>query len=629
MCAIVGHIAFDADSILSIDDIRPLNDLMFHRGPDDSGTYASGPVTLAMRRLSIIDVQTGHQPMTTPDGRYTIIFNGEIYNYRELRANLIERGFPIRTNSDTETLLHAFADAGPACLSQLNGMFAIAIWDNSEHTLFLARDRLGVKPLYYAHDRKRLFFSSELTPLERAGIFDLRVDQESVSDLLAYLYVCEPKTIYKNVFQLSPGHHMTIRQDGRINIKRWWSLPAAPEQSISYGDACDQLKELMADAVRLRLRSDVPVGTFLSGGIDSGLITHEAIRNLPDLKSFVIGFKEASYSEVDLAAETARKLSANLITTIMNDVNADMIDNILTSLDEPFGNPSYVPTYLLFQAARNSVSVVLTGDGGDELFGGYPTYQAPYFQRPFRLLPKMTQSMIRKAVEKIPVSHNRISLDYRLKQFVRGASLSAERGHAFWRQVFGIDEQLPLYREKMREALSAYDPFENYEDLFARAVDLDPINRFMFADVHTYLLSDHLRKIDRMSMAHSVEARQPFLDYRIAEFAMSLPSAFKVNCLQTKRMLKTLARPVLPAAVVNGKKKGLTPPIAHWIIKDLKPYIRDQLEGGILDTIFEPGAVRGILDSHDRKERDHSRLIWSLLSLNVWSRKSPGRSLVK
>jgi asparagine synthase (glutamine-hydrolysing) len=626
MCGIIGHLALSPDCRLPHDELLRLNDLMKHRGPDSAGSFRDGPLGLAMRRLAIIDLDGGNQPITTPDGRYTIVFNGEIYNYKEIRKDLAAKGYRLNTQSDTEALLFAFMHAGPTCLDELNGMFAFAIWDRDERRLFLARDRLGVKPLYYSEGRGHFMFASEITPIHACGLFDLRIDIRSVVDLLAYWYICEPKTIFRDVFQVPPGHYLVVREDGSMRMTRWWQVPANPERPIGFQEAKEELIALLRDSVRLRLRSDVPIGILLSGGIDSGLVTSLARGLSPQIKCVSIGFKEKSYSEIDFAAQTARRLSTELVTNTMADIGSDLIDRILGSIDEPLGNASLIPSYLLFKLASEHATVILTGDGGDELFGGYPTYQSPYFQRIFRWLPNALQDVATALVNTIPVSHARISLDYRLKRFVVGVRLPAERAHASWREVLNLAAQKPLFQPAVAAELDDYDPFVNFAEPFANAQGLGEINRLMYADIHTYLRNDHLRKIDRMSMVHSVEARGPLLDYRIVEFAMRLPAEHKVSFYKTKRILREIGQPLLPSVVVSGTKRGLTPPIASWIANDITTYVKDQLTGELLAELFRPAAIARLLSEHLARRVDNSRLIWALLSLQVWARHAGVRA---
>ena len=619
MCGIIGHLTWSDGRRLSDERLSELTDLMTHRGPSSAGQFCQGPIALGVRRLAIIDLDGGTQPIISADGRYVIVFNGEVYNYREVRQVLLAKGYPLTTGSDTETLLYAFIDAGPACLDLLNGMFAVAIWDRAEQRLFLARDRMGVKPLYYAEGDGGFLFASELTPIRHAGLHPMRIDLRSVSDLLAYWYICEPKTIFEGVRQLKPGHYMLI-DERSVQTVRWWQVPAEGEVDIGYDEAKEELASLVRDSVRLRMRSDVPVGTLLSGGIDSGLVTAYAREFASRLECFSIGFKEKSYSELALAAETAARLSVNLVADTMQTIDAGLIDTILGSIDEPLGNASLIPTYLLFKLASERVTVVLTGDGGDELFGGYPTYQAPFIRRVTDRLPNAAIRLAESAVRALPVSHRRISLDYRLKRLVNGLRLPVERAHASWREVLSITHQAALFRPDVAAELSTYDPFAPFADAFDQSAGLEDVNRFMHADLHTFLLNDHLRKVDRMSMLHSVEAREPLLDVRIVEFAMRLPGRHKVSLFQTKRILRDIARPILPARVVAGAKKGLTPPIPSWIANDLSGYVREQFDGGLVARLFEPAAIERLLGEHHRRQQDHSRLIWAILSLQVWAR---------
>lgn len=597
MCGIIGHLSWSNQRRLSDQRFSELTDLMVHRGPSSSGQFSEGPIALGVRRLAIIDLSGGNQPIVSADGRFVIVFNGEIYNYEEIREGLLAKGYPIRTGSDTETLLYAFVDSGPACLDLLNGMFAVAIWDRAERRLFLARDRLGVKPLYYVNGNGSFVFASELTPIRQSGLHALRIDLRSVADLLAYWYICEPKTILEGICQLTPGHYMLVDEHS-VKTVRWWRVPTEGEIEIGYDEAKEELAALLRDSVRLRMRSDVPVGTLLSGGIDSGLVTAYARESSSQLECFTIGFKERSYSEIALATETARRLSVSLIADTIQEIDAQLIDTILGSMDEPLGNASLIPTYLLFKLASERVTVVLTGDGGDELFGGYPTYQAPYFRRAIDWLPDAVMRLGAGAMRALPVSHRRISLDYRLKRLVKGIRLPADRAHASWREVLSIADQADLFRPSVASELAGYDPFAGFSDAFDQSSGLEDMNRLMHADLHTFLLNDHLRKVDRMSMINSVEARAPMLDVRVVEFAMRLPSRHKVSLYRTKRILRDIARPILPAPVVAGAKKGLTPPMPAWIADDLHHYVRDQFEGGLVSRLFEPAAIERMLREH-------------------------------
>ena len=621
MCGIVGHLAFQSDYKIGALLLNSLNQLLMHRGPDSGGTYLKDEVALAMRRLSIIDLDSGDQPMTSQDGKYTIIFNGEIYNHDTLRKDLIGKGYPIKTRSDTEVLLYSYIDKGENCLQDLNGMFAFAIWNNHEKELFIARDRLGIKPLYYAIDHRRILFASELTPIHQSGLFPLGINHRSISNYLAYWYICEPDTIFKNIFQLPPGSYAKIK-NGKMNVSTYWAIPPGRETHQPFEQACEQLLDLLQDSIKLRMKVDVPIGTFLSGGIDSGMVTSIAAQHINErLKSFLIGFKEKSYSELDEAMKTAKRHDVTVFPALMEQLTPEMLDEIFLAFDEPLGNASFVPTYFLSKSASQHVKVVLTGDGADELFGGYPTYQAPYYQYIYRLIPKPLTTLAKSAIGKIPVSHNRISLDFRLKQLMRGIDLNYQQAHFTWREVTPQATQENLFRKEIWNSIAPCNTFEVAESFFSKAQKLSVKNQLMYVDMNTYLLNDHLRKVDRMSMAHSLEARVPFLDHRIVELAMSLPAKYKVNFFQTKRILKHIARDFLPKSVVYGKKKGLTSPIAGWIFSELKEYINDNLKGGLMDELFSPAVTQQILEDHYSKKKDNSRIIWSLITLQIWGKK--------
>jgi asparagine synthase (glutamine-hydrolysing) len=628
MCGIIAHVAFEDRYRISREFLQELNELQHHRGPDDGGVYLSGAVALASRRLSIVDVEGGHQPVLSQDGRYAIVFNGEIYNHEEIRQKLLSQGYCFKTRSDTETVLNAFIDRGPDCLRSFNGMFAFAIWDDQTRELFVARDRVGVKPLYFSVDGKRAMFSSELKPLHESELFPMDLDPQSISDYLAYWYVCEPRTIFKNISQLKPGHYAVVK-NGKMRETPYWQMPCAKEINISFPDACAQLDDLLDDAVKIRIPQEVPFGTFLSGGIDSGLITALCARHSRDrLKAFSIGFKEESYSELPQARDTARRNKADLFVTQINAMTPAIVEEIGAAFDEPLGNASYVPTYLLAKFASQKVKVVLTGDGGDELFGGYPTYQAPYFQSMYRSSPSWLIRAAEGFVGNLPVSHRRISLDFRLKQFMRGASLSYPRAHYSWREVTPWDVQSRLFKPDVLRELSGRDPFGVADGYFKEAKALSVQNQLMYVDMKTYLLNDHLRKVDRMTMAHSLEARIPLLDFRIVEFAMRLPAQHKVTFQRTKRILKQVAKRYLPNIIINGKKKGLTSPIAGWLANDLRGYTMDALQGGIMSALFDPREIKTLLIEHQDRKKDHSRLLWALLALQVWHKNLNKKQVV-
>jgi asparagine synthase (glutamine-hydrolysing) len=623
MCGIVAHLAFGPRAVLDRPQIEALNDRHFHRGPDEGDVFLDGAAALGIRRLSIVDPAGGHQPMTSRDGRYTIVFNGEIYNHKDLRKRLQDKGYAFRTNSDTEVLLYAFIDGGSSCLDRLNGMFAFVVWDRQTKKMFAARDRLGIKPLYYALTPQRVLFSSELRAITHSGLFDLSWDIRALSDYLAYWYVCQPRTVFNEVKQLPAGHFAWV-EAGTMRMEQWWQMPLGPEQNISFKKACLQLEGLLDDAIKLRLQADVPVGIFLSGGIDSGLIAALAARQgHKSLKAFSIGFGQKSYDELPLAKLTASANHIQLYSTTAGTLTPQEAQEVMTKLDEPLGNASYVPEYFLSKLASASVKSVLSGDGGDELFGGYPTYQAPYYQDLWRRTPSMVKGLMKGLARRLPVSHERISFDYRLKQLMKGIDGDYCFGHYVWRQIASIERQRSLMRPEVFEALGGHDPLNVARGHFDKAKDLGLQNRLMYVDIETYLANDHLRKVDRMSMSCGLEVRLPFLDYRVVEFAMRLPAEHKVSLRRTKIILKQIARPLLPGDVLRGAKKGLTSPIAGWLNGSLSGFAAEHLSGGVLAGLFDGGQINSLWEEHRNFKADHSRLLWALLTLNVWAKSLP------
>ncbi len=629
MCGIIAHLAFDPGCILSEDQIRTLNDWHAHRGPDGAGLFLDGPAALGARRLAIVDVEGGQQPISTLDGRFTIVFNGEIYNHKELRQQLGAKGYAFKTYSDTEVILNAFADEGPACLRRFNGMFAFAIWDKKQASLFVARDRLGIKPLYYALGPGQALFSSELRAITHSGFFELSWDLKALSDYLAYWYLCQPRTMFNEVKQLPPGHYAWVK-DGQMRTQCWWQMPLEAESDMSLKEASLQLEALLRDSIRLRMAADVPVGIFLSGGIDSGLMTALAAREgHRNIKAFSIRFDDPSYDEGPLARLTADFNQVELHATLLKTLTPAQIEEVIGKLDGPIGNASYVPAYFLSKLASGYVKSVLSGDGGDELFGGYPTYQAVYYQDLWRHSPGMVKAMVRALARRIPVSHQRISFDYRIKQLMKGIDGDYCFGHYVWRQIAPLERQRSLMRPQVFDALQGHDPFCVARNCFERAGKLQTQNQLMYVDLNTYLLNDHLCKIDRMSMACGLEVRLPYLDYRIVELAMRLPARHKVDFRRTKIILKQIARTYLPGKVLRCPKKGLTSPIAGWLTGPLSAYAMDHLSGGIATEFFDPRQIETLWQEHQQFKCDHSRLLWALLTLNVWAESLPARTGIR
>ncbi|MCB1194175.1 MAG: asparagine synthase (glutamine-hydrolyzing) [Leptospiraceae bacterium] len=619
MCGIIGNFSFSPNAPITIEEIKKLNNFMYHRGPDDSGVFVDDRVSLGMRRLSIISLKGGHQPIFSNDKRFVIIFNGEIYNYLELKEYLCKKGYPIKTNSDTEVLLYSYIDMKENCLEKLDGMFSFCIWDTIEKELFIARDHIGIKPLYYYFDAdSRFIFSSELTPLIKSNLLRLNINYKSIANFLAYSYICEPETIFQEIHQLQPGHFCRVKQN-KLIIEKYLNTDYQENYQLTYANAKEQLEELLKQSVKMQVRADVEYGTFLSGGIDSGLITAltAQITN-KNLKSFSIGFQEQSYSELKEASLTAKKYkNVELHQTSIDSINTDMITKILSLIDEPLGNASLIPTYYLAKSASEKVKVVLTGDGADELFGGYPTYQSLYYQKLWNFLPNKAKELLRNIIRNLPVSHKRISLDYRLKQLIRGIDLDYGKAHFTWREFCDSNMMNNLLKEEIKVSLNGYHPNSIITQLLTDNQLLHQVNQLMYIDLKTFLLNDHLRKVDRMSMLNSLEARVPYLSPKVIQFAMTIPYKYKISIFNTKLILKDVAKKYLPNKIIKGAKKGLTPPIANWIMKN-QLFIDSSLENGFISNIFNSQVIKNILLEHYNKKFDHSRLIWNLLSLQIW-----------
>jgi len=631
-----------------------------HRGPDDDGFYTDAHAALGMRRLAVIDLDTGKQPMRNEDGSVVVVFNGEIFNFRELRAALESKGHSFHTNSDTEVIPHLYEEYGEDYASRLNGMFGIAVWDSRKRALILTRDRLGVKPLYYARYPDRLVFGSEAKAVLAAPGVSRAPDPAAIDRYLTYEYIPPPHTIYREIKKLSPGEQLVYRC-GEARTRRWWEPPAGPPLDISEADAAEQLRELLRDAVRMRLISDVPLGVFLSGGVDSTATTAFAAQFSPRIKSFCIGFEEPTYDE----SEYARRAAATLGT----DHNEDrlplgdaiaLLPEIFDSLDEPLSDPSLLPTYLLSRFTRRHVTVALSGDGGDELFAGYPTYQAHKMFSIYRRFPAPARAAFAGAVALMPPSDRNQSLDFKLKKFLGGVDYGAAERHFVWLGPFAPHEKRaflsPDFYETVRgqdvfaparDALAAYTQKGLYESpggtnsrsgsaLAGRECRLPPgetaaaarsrlgdIETAMFLDLRFYLGENLMTKVDRASMMHSLEVRTPFLDYRVVEFASRLPLRMKLNRWKTKYILKKAVAPVVPPFVLRRKKKGFGIPLAPWIRKELKENFMDTLSSDRLraDGVFDPGAVQSLLHRHLSGAADEHKKLWNLFVYHEWKQR--------
>ncbi len=611
MCGICGLVALDGSAV----DATPLaamNETLRHRGPDSEGSLVDGPVALAARRLSIIDLEGGDQPIGNEDGSVQVVQNGEIYNYRELRASLERRGHSFSTRSDTEVLVHLYEERGATFVTELRGMFAIALWDSKQRRLILARDRFGITPLYYRVEGRVLSFASELKALPRG-----EVDLDALEAFLAFNSIPAPLTIWRGTSKLPPGHVLVWDEPGEPRIERFARPAPVAAEDLRGGEQAELAEELRArlrDSVRAHLIADVPVGVLLSGGVDSGaLAALAALESSERVQTFSIGFEESSFNELADARAVAERYDTDHHELMLRPDATELLPKLAAAFDEPFADSSALPTYLVSELASRHVKVALSGEGGDELFGGYYTYVAD------QLAPRLAgvAGVVRPLVEALPSSSGRASFDYKAKRFVRGAHLPPLERHHAWKEIFTPEARAELLGPNRR---GTADPLESYRARYAETEGADPLARLQDVDFGVYLVDDLLVKTDRASMAHSLEARVPYLDEVVAGFALSLPAHLKVRGLAKKRLLRKAVAPLLPRSVVYGKKRGFSIPAAAWLRGPLVPFAREILSPETVrrQGYFRPEVVSRLLEDHVAGRKDLSRQLWGLLTFGLW-----------
>jgi asparagine synthase (glutamine-hydrolysing) len=610
--------------------IENMTSSMTHRGPDGFGYYSDEGVALGHRRLSIIDIEAGTQPMASADGRHQIVFNGEIYNYIELRKNLERQyGCSFRTASDTEVLLQQYRVHGKKGLAEVNGMFAFAIWDRDRRELFLARDRMGIKPLHYAIVKGELAFASELKALMLYPGIQRQDNITSISKYFTYGYIPAPHTIYDDVFKLEPGYHLTFRA-GEWVKEQYWDIPLEDNPlSAAPVDSCAQaFLELLKDSVQKQLRSDVPVGVFLSGGLDSSLITALAATSLPGrLHTFSVGFEESSYDESPYARMVAAQYQTEHHHEVLSAGRAiHMFPRVMGSLDEPFGDASILPTSLLSEFTSRHVKVVLGGDGSDELFAGYPSFVAHRVMEKLSILPTSWRDALVRLAKRLPVSSHYASAGFLLEQFFKGAGISPEIRFLLWMGPYGNDQRRSLLSPDLHQALLRQNAYEDVINYVRQSGLISDFERILYLCMKLYLQDGILVKVDRASMAHSLEVRVPYLDHNVVEYVSSVNSDYKLRGLTTKYILKKAARDLLPRQIVHRRKAGFMIPLAAWIKKDLREVLEDVCSADTLkrDGYFNPVFVRNMLDDHYAGVRDCRKMIWTLLAFQYWRRHVHG-----
>jgi asparagine synthase (glutamine-hydrolysing) len=639
MCGITGWLNLNRtnDNVEAV--LHSMCDTIVHRGPDSEGLWIDDRAALGMRRLSIIDLKTGDQPVFNCDRSVVVMMNGELYNYREVRADLEKRGHRFTTKSDTEILPHLYEEYGDALLDHVNGMYAFSLWDTRKKKLIIARDRFGEKPLYYGVFDEKLIWASEPKALLAHPSVKPEIDLNALRHYVSFDYVPAPMSIYEGVHKL-PAAHMLVAENGEVRTRRYWNLSwrdgagglngGLPAKTQSRKEEAlevkaNELRDLLSDSVRMRLVSDVPLGILLSGGIDSSTVAAFATQHATErVKTFSIGFEEDSFDESKYARQVAKHLDTEHYEDKLSATTAgDLISEIGTWLDEPMSDGSLIPTYLLARFVRKHVTVALGGDGGDELFAGYPMYYAHGVAAKYNAIPAVLRSgLIEPIVNALPVSTDNLSFDYKAKRFVRAAKFDDVQRHHSWFGSFSTDQHEKLFT---REVLAATDKdiYRGVRELVGAADARSVVERMQYADMNYYLAEDILTKVDRAAMAVSLETRAPFLDPRIGQFAASIPVHYKLKGKSGKLILKEAMKDLLPSDILHRPKKGFGIPIAEWLKGRLNPLMHDLLTPERLKSqgLFEADYVQKLIREHELGRASHHKELWTLLVFQLWHRQ--------
>jgi asparagine synthase (glutamine-hydrolysing) len=618
MCGICGIFETEQGRTVQRATLKSMADTLSHRGPDDEGFYICGGTGLAHRRLSIIDVEGGHQPISNEDETIWLVFNGEIYNFEELNSRYLSTGHTFRTRSDTETIVHLYEELGEECFAQLRGMFAIALWDGRRKRLVLARDRLGKKPLFYAWDGRRLLFGSEIKALWKAGGLSREMDPEALSDYFSYEYIPAPKTIYRSVRKLRPAHYLIAGASG-IREVSYWDIRFSETQELSEGEWCERFLAEYRTAVRSRLISDVPLGAFLSGGVDSSSVVALMNEVQPPVTTCSIGFTEEKYDEAGDARQFAATLGANHFEQTVEPHAIDLVAKLAWHYDEPFADSSAVPTYYVSQVARRHVTVALSGDGGDENFAGYRRYKLTMAEDRLR---SHVPAGLRRGVFG-PLGELYPKMDWAPRVFrAKSTFQSLARVSTIDGYFHGISICPPPLKKQLlggdiQKQLNGYDSADVMRYYYDRADTNDPLSRIQYVDMKTYLVDDILTKVDRASMAHSLEVRCPLLDHKLMELIAQIPSGLKLNRGQGKYIFKKALERVLPAEILTRRKKGFAVPVAEWFRGELKDFGYDAIVQR-RDGMLNEGFLKRCWNQHQRRQRDWSALLWTVLMFKAW-----------
>ncbi len=591
-----------------------MNAVIAHRGPDDDGYYLAEGVGLGMRRLSIIDVEGGHQPVCNEDRTVWVVFNGEIYNFQELRADLMRRGHVCPTRTDTEVIVHLYEEYGADCVDRLRGMFGFALWDSKRKLLLIARDRLGIKPLYYAESGGRLLFGSELKSLLQTGDIERNLNWASVAHYFSFLTTPNAESIIDGVKKLEPGCRLIARPGHGVTVERYWRAQFTPDYGHGEDYFVEGVRERLHESVKLHMVSDVPVGSFLSGGIDSSAVVANAARLTPDpLQTFSIGFGEAEYNELEHARTVAKAFGTDHRELVLGPDALEAVENLAWHLDEPFADSSAIPTYMVSKLAAQHVKVVLSGDGGDELFAGYDKYLVEQRERNGRTIPAAARKLMGNVSRMMPGG-------LRGRNFLHHHSLTGSERYLDAITLFRSQDIRNLLSPDVAPLVAAHQPWVSKAE-YMESSSSNWLSRLQALDIDNYLPMDILTKVDRMSMAHSIETRVPLLDHKLVEFAATIPPEMNLKGGVTKYILKQAMRGILPDAIIDRPKRGFAVPLQYWFRGKLGPYVRDLLlgESGRRRGLFNLNYVESMVDRHDKGQNLDLQL-WALISFEVWAR---------
>ncbi len=617
MCGICG---FDwEDKSL----IKRMTDVISHRGPDKEGFFVDDGISLGNRRLSIIDLsKKGTQPIYNEDKSICITYNGEIYNFQEIKLKLEDRGHHFFSNTDTEVVVHAYEEYGPECLQKFNGMFSFALWDNKKKRLFLARDRIGIKPLYYYYNNGKFIFASEIKTILQDKDVERKINRQALYYYLGYEFVPAPMTMFEDIFKLQPGHYL-LYEKGKIKITKYWDLKFFSDKKETPEFYREGIVELLNKSVKRRLMSDVPLGVFLSGGLDSSTVVAFMRRNITGpLKTFSIGYKDKTYSELNYAKRVANYFDTEHKILMIDSITSDDIERSIWHLDEPMTDLSTIPFYMICKEARENVIVALSGEGGDEVFVGYDRFKASKFYNLYRLLPKAFRNhIIAGLIKKLPDQPQKKGIVNIMKRFVEGAALPEDGGHMRWQYFSNPEQDEKLYLDSFKKEV-VFDPFSPVRESISHCNSANRLNQEIYIDMRFVMPDSILMKVDKMSMATSLEVRVPFLDHELIEFSARIPSYLKLKGFTTKAIFREAIRDFLPPDIVNRGKQGYSFPSKNWLREQLKDYMIELLNNSsLIKENLNSGYVRTLIKEHLAGTHNHNHILWALINLAVWHNK--------